>query len=117
MSHKSHKRARKQAEAAERAPLFAALGDPTRLLLIGRLADGRPRSITSLTGGSTLSRQAITKHLRVLERAGMVRSSHAGRESLFRFDPEPLTGMREYLDSVSRHWDEALARLKTFVEE
>jgi DNA-binding transcriptional ArsR family regulator len=116
MSHKG-KRARKMAEAAVRAPLFAALGDQTRLLLIARLADGRQRSITTLTRGSSLTRQAITKHLRVLEAAGMVRSSHHGRESLFRFDPEPIEGMREYLGAVSRHWDEALARLKAFVEE
>jgi DNA-binding transcriptional ArsR family regulator len=99
------------------APIFAALGDETRLLLVTKLADGRPHSIARLTSGSRLTRQAITKHLRVLEDAGLVRCSRTGRESLFQLDPHPFTDMRDYLDFVSRQWDEALARLKVFVED
>jgi DNA-binding transcriptional ArsR family regulator len=98
------------------APVFAALGDETRLLLLARLADGDACSITRLTEGSGLTRQAVTKHLRVLEKAKMVRCVHAGRESLFAFDPRPLAEIREYLDLVSRQWDQALLRLKAFVE-
>jgi len=100
-----------------RAPLFAALGDETRLTLVAKLCGGEPRSISELTKGSRLTRQAITKHLRVLESAGFVRSVHRGRESRFEFDPKPIEGMTEYLDSVSQQWDQALARLKSFIED
>ena len=98
------------------APVFAALGDETRLALIAKLLRGQVRSISQLTEGSRLTRQAITKHLRVLERARIVRSVRRGRESLFEFDPEPIEGIKEYLDFVSEQWDQALSRLKSFVE-
>jgi len=98
------------------APVFAALGDETRLRLVARLSDGQPHSISRLTQGSRLTRQAITKHLRVLESAGMVRHTHSGRESRFALNPQPLFGLKEYLDLVSEQWDQALARLKSFVE-
>lgn len=97
--------------------LFAALGDETRLALVRRLALGQPRSISQLTEGSRLTRQAITKHLRVLAHAGIVRSVRTGRESLYEFQPKPIIEMHEYLEFVSRQWEEALARLKAFVEE
>jgi DNA-binding transcriptional ArsR family regulator len=115
MSRKSHSgiAARRQA----RAPVFAALGDETRLALVAKLCRGRPRSISQLTEGSRLTRQAITKHLRVLETAGVVRSVRAGRESLFEFDPRPIGEMKKFLDLVSEQWDEALSRLKLFVEK
>ena len=96
--------------------MFAALGDETRLALLARLADGMPRSISELTSGSRLTRQAITKHLRVLENVGVVRHARRGRESQFAFDPQPLVGIQEYLEGVSTQWDEALSRLKSFVE-
>ena len=96
---------------------FAALGDQTRLSLVARLADGQPHSISQLTVRSKLTRQAITKHLRVLEDVGMVHCRRRGRESLFELDPRPMESMREYLDFVSAQWDEALAQLKSFVEE
>jgi DNA-binding transcriptional ArsR family regulator len=110
-------RSRKAARLRAHAPVFAALGDDTRLSLVAKLADGRPYSISQLTEGSTLTRQAITKHLRVLENVGMVHSSRAGRESLFAFNPQPIQGMKEYLDLVSEQWDQALSRLKSFVED
>jgi DNA-binding transcriptional ArsR family regulator len=96
--------------------VFAALGDETRLLLVKRLCQGEPQSITQLTERSGLTRQAITKHLRVLEGVGMVRGVRAGRESLFEFDPEPVDAMKEFLQGVSARWDRALERLKAFVE-
>jgi DNA-binding transcriptional ArsR family regulator len=99
------------------APVFAALGDATRLLLVAKLCGGHARSISQLTQGSRLTRQAITKHLRVLERARIVRSVRAGRESLFEFDPKPLAEIRKYLDLVSAEWDQTLYRLKSFVED
>jgi len=99
-----------------RAPVFAALGDETRLALMAKLATGRPYSISQLTKGSRLSRQAIRKHLRVLERAGIVQGVRQGREHRFEFDPRPIEGIREYLDFVSEQWDQALGRLKSFVE-
>jgi DNA-binding transcriptional ArsR family regulator len=70
-----------------------------------------------VTTGSRLTRQAITKHLRVLENAGIVHSLRAGRESLFERDPKPMEEIRDYLDFVSEQWDQALARLKSFVED
>jgi DNA-binding transcriptional ArsR family regulator len=99
------------------APVFAALGDETRLALVAKLSGDQPCSISQLTKGSKLTRQAITKHLRVLESVGIVHSVHAGRESLFEFDPKPIEEMREYLDFVSEQWDHALARLKSFIED
>lgn len=100
-----------------RASVFAALGDETRLSVLGRLSSGTPQSISRLTEGTRLTRQAVTKHLRVLETAGVVRSIRAGRESLFALEPKPLDEARKYLDEVSRQWDDALLRLKSFVEE
>lgn len=105
-----------QAELAGRASVFAALGDETRLALIGRLSAGPPQSIARLAAGSAISRQGITKHLRVLEGAGIVRSVRAGREARFELCPEPLTAARSYLEEVSAQWDKALGRLKAFVE-
>jgi len=99
------------------APIFAALGDQTRLALVAKLCRRQPYSISQLTHGSKLTRQAITKHLRVLQSAGIVHSVRRGRESLFEFDPQPIEGIKEYLDFVSGQWDQALSRLKSFVEE
>ncbi|HTU50608.1 MAG TPA: hypothetical protein VMF56_08445 [Acidobacteriaceae bacterium] len=99
------------------APVFAALGDGTRLWLLARLSGGSRFSISQLTEGSKLTRQAITKHLRVLERVEVVRSIRSGRESLFQFNPAPIAEIKQYLDQVSAQWDDALARLKSFVED
>jgi len=99
------------------APIFAALGDETRLALVAKLAEGRPRSIAQLTEGTRLTRQAVTKHLRVLEGARIVHSVRSGRESLFELDPAPIREVAEYAETVSAHWDRALARLKALVED
>lgn len=114
MSHKS--RSSTTARLQFHAPVFAALGDKTRLSLVRKLSDGRPYSISQLTEGSRLTRQAITKHLRVLEKVGMVHRAPTGRESLFEFNPQPIKDLREYLDLVSERWDKALSRLKSLVE-
>jgi DNA-binding transcriptional ArsR family regulator len=98
------------------APVFAALGDETRLRLVAALCGGQSRSISQLTRGSRLTRQAITKHLRVLERVEIVRSVQSGRESLFELNPEPIEEIKKYLDLVSEQWDRALARLRSFIE-
>src|SRR5215471_19508733 len=110
-------RSRLAARERAHAPVFAALGDATRLALVAKLSGGQPCYISQLTKGSKLTRQAITKHLRVLESVGIAHSVHAGRESLFEFDPTPIEEMREYLDFVSEQWDHALARLKSFIED
>lgn len=99
------------------APLFAALGDETRLTLLMKLGDRPLLSITRLTAGSTFTRQAITKHLRILEDAGLVRGVRRGRENLFQLEPNPLREARDALESISRQWDHALAPLKSFVED
>jgi DNA-binding transcriptional ArsR family regulator len=100
-----------------RASVFAALGDETRLGLLAKLTNGEPLSIARLTAGTKLTRQAVTKHLRVLEDVGVVFSVKAGRESRFALDPRPIVSAQEYLEHVSRQWDTALARLKALVEE
>lgn len=107
---------RRVGHARRQAVVFAALGDQTRLALVTKLARGRPLSITELSMDSPMTRQAITKHLRVLESAGVVRCDHLGRESQFSFDPRPIDGIKGYLEEVSQQWDEALSRLKAFVE-
>jgi DNA-binding transcriptional ArsR family regulator len=99
-----------------KATIFAALGDETRLSLLTRLSDGQRQSIAQLTEGSKLTRQAVTKHLRILERVRIVHSTRAGRESLFEFNPKPLDELKRYLDLVSERWDQTLSRLKSFVE-
>jgi DNA-binding transcriptional ArsR family regulator len=100
-----------------RASVFAALGDETRLSVLTRLANGRAQSISRLTAGTNLTRQAVTKHLRVLEDAGIVRCLRVGRESQFALEPKPIDDVRDYLERVSKHWDDALARLKSLVED
>jgi DNA-binding transcriptional ArsR family regulator len=106
----------RRSRSRTQAPVFAALGDETRLSLVIKLCNGQPHSITQLTEGSRLTRQAITKHLRVLEGAGLVHGVRTGRENLFALNPEPIHEARQYLDRVSEQWDQALARLKAFVE-
>ncbi len=110
-------RPKRHAGLKGRASVFAALGDETRLSLVGKLSNGPPQSISRLAKGSKLTRQAITKHLQVLEGAGVVHSVRVGRESLFEFRPQPLKELRSYLDRVSDQWEHALARLQSFVEE
>lgn len=104
-------------DLAETAPVFAALGDPTRLVLVDRLSTEGPLSITRLTAGSSMSRQAITKHLHVLASAQLVRDRRRGREHLWELDPDRLIEARRSLDQISKQWDRALARLQKFVEE
>ena len=99
------------------APVFAALGDENRLRLLTRLGGGQRMSISRLTAGSGITRQGVTKHLRVLAGAGLVRSSRRGKESLWRLERRRLDEARRSLDLISRQWDESLGRLKLFVEE
>ncbi|MBZ9936565.1 metalloregulator ArsR/SmtB family transcription factor [Mesorhizobium sp. BR1-1-16] len=99
------------------APIFAALGDPSRLSIIERLGADGPLPTTRLNGpGSGVTRQGITKHLRVLENAGLVESFRVGRDRLWRLRTEQLVIARGYLDQVSAEWDGRLARLKSLVE-
>jgi DNA-binding transcriptional ArsR family regulator len=98
------------------APVFAALGDATRLRLVARLCAGGPQSIARLTEGAEVTRQAITKHLRVLEEAGVVRGSRDGRESVWEIEPRRLDDARRSLDLISARWDAAIDRLRALVE-
>ena len=97
------------------APVFAALGDESRLRLLTRLSSG-PLSISRLTEGSGMTRQGVTKHLRVLSGAGLVRGTRRGKESLWRLERNRLEEARRSLDLISRQWDVALGKLKRFVE-
>jgi DNA-binding transcriptional ArsR family regulator len=114
MSNKHHSGS---AALKTRASVFAALGDETRLSVLTRLANGRAQSISRLTAGTNLTRQAVTKHLRVLEIAGVVRGVRVGRESQFALEPKAIDDVRDYLERVSKQWDDALARLKSLVED
>jgi DNA-binding transcriptional ArsR family regulator len=104
-------------DARDAAPLFAALGDETRFRLLVRLSTGGPSSITQLSSQSAVSRQAITKHLEVLLAAGLVRPNRQGRERIWELEPQRLADAHDYLGQISREWDDALLRLKAFVED
>lgn len=104
------------ARLKDAAPLFAALGDATRLGVLVSLCSGGPLTVTRLSGKFEVSRQAITKHLDVLADAGLVRSSRQGRERIWELEPKRLDDAHQYLERLSRHWDDALGRLKAFVE-
>jgi DNA-binding transcriptional ArsR family regulator len=105
------------AKVRDAAPLFAALGDETRLRLLVRLSSGGPGSIAHLSAKADVSRQAITKHLEVLTEAGLVRSFRRGRERIWELEPKRLADAHAYLDRISAQWDDALERLQRFVEE
>ncbi len=108
--------ARGSSAALKAAPVFAALGDTTRLGLVRRLSTEGPLSITRLSEGSGMTRQAITRHLDALGNVGLVRDARKGRERVFSLDLKRLEAARQYLDQVSAQWDAAGARLKAFVE-
>jgi DNA-binding transcriptional ArsR family regulator len=101
----------------EVAPVFAALGDETRLQIVIRLSANGPASIARLTEDAVVTRQAVTKHLKVLADAGLAQSSRLGRESVWELNLKPLESARQCLDGLSAQWDAALSRLKKFVEE
>jgi DNA-binding transcriptional ArsR family regulator len=105
------------AELRGSAPVFAALGDVTRLALVARLARGEPLSIARLAEGATLTRQAITKHLHVLANAGLVRGARQGREQIWELNRSQLEEARRLIDIIARQWDAALFRLKDTLEK
>ena len=106
-----------ESRVAASSALFAALGDPTRLRIVIRLAGGEPLSITELASGSRLTRQAITKHLHVLASAGVATPSRLGREQRWTLDRKQLAEARLFLDRIAQQWDDRLARLKAMVED
>jgi DNA-binding transcriptional ArsR family regulator len=104
-------------QVAEAVPVFAALGDATRLRLLGRLSVEGPLSISRLSEGTGVTRQAITRHLYALGDAGLVRNARRGRERLWELDLKRIEIARRYLDQISAQWDDAAERLKSFVED
>lgn len=104
------------AALAGSAPVFAALGDETRLALVVRLCAGGPLSIARLTEGTDVTRQAVTKHLHVLEDAGLVRGARLGREQIWEIEPARVLAAGHYLDQIAAQWDDALGRLKAVLE-
>lgn len=99
------------------APVFAALGDEQRLRLVARLCEEGPLSITKLTEVTDISRQAVTKHLHVLESAGLVRSRREGRENVYRLELRRMEVACRHLEAISARWDDALDRLQALVED
>ncbi|HKQ72460.1 MAG TPA: metalloregulator ArsR/SmtB family transcription factor [Blastocatellia bacterium] len=110
------KSTRKNSPLRNSAPIFAALGDETRLRLVAILCAGGALSIAQLTSGTEITRQAVTKHLRVLADAGLVRDVKVGRERLWEFEPGRLEEARRSLEEIARQWDYALNKLKMAVE-
>lgn len=104
------------AESARLAPVFAALGDETRLRLVTRLCAEGPLSIARLTSETSVTRQAVTRHLGILADAGLVRGSRQGRERRWEVEPERLVEARQHLAIISEQWDATLDRLRRFVE-
>ena len=100
----------------EAAPIFAALGDPTRLAVVTRLCAEGPQSIARLSAGAGVTRQAITKHLTSLAAAGLVRDAWHGRERIWELEPRRLAAARTWIDQISLQWDEAIERLRRLVE-
>lgn len=98
------------------APVFAALGDPIRLAMVCRLCADGPLPTIRLKQVASVSRQAVTKHLHLLEHAGIVRSERVGRDRLWRIETGELKEVRRYLDQISAQWDATLERLRHFVE-
>lgn len=98
------------------AHIFAALGDPTRLKLVAVLCAGGAFSIAQLTANTDISRQGVTKHLQVLADAGVVRGVKQGRERLWQLEPGSIVEAKQALDVIGRQWEQALGRLKAFVE-
>jgi DNA-binding transcriptional ArsR family regulator len=103
-------------QLASSAPVFAALGDSTRLRLIALLCAGGAASIAQLTVGTDVTRQAVTKHLQVLADAGLVRDIKLGRERFWEFDPLQLEEARRSLETIAQQWDFALGKLKLAME-
>jgi DNA-binding transcriptional ArsR family regulator len=102
---------------SEAAPVFAALGDETRLAVVARLCIDGPLSIARLSEGVAVSRQAVTKHLETLAEAGLVRDARHGRERIWELETRRLEIAKRELDRISAQWDAAIGRLKAFVEE
>lgn len=102
---------------AEAALLFAALGDETRLALLRRLSQHGPASISALAGNFGVTRQAVTKHLQFLASAGVIDGNRSGREHVWALNPDRLAEAQRCLEVIARGWDDALARLRAFVEE
>jgi DNA-binding transcriptional ArsR family regulator len=99
------------------APILAALGDESRLAIVRKLCKGGPLSITKLTKGADISRQAVTKHLHALSEVGLIRSERHGRERIWRLEPKRFADVRRYLAQISAQWDDAISRLKSAVED
>ena len=113
----SRRRSHATARATDAAPVFAALGDMTRLELVARLCAEGPLSIARLSEGAGVTRQAITKHVHSLAEAGLVRDTRDGRERIWELEARRLQVARRHLDHISDRWDEALRRLNALVEE
>lgn len=108
---------RPPADSRASALIFAALGDQNRLWLVSRLCRDGPLSIARLAAGAHITRQAVSKHLRLMERAGLVRSWRRGRERVWQLQQRRFEDARRYLGEISAEWDAALERLRVFVED
>jgi DNA-binding transcriptional ArsR family regulator len=113
----AHRKVSSSAKIVNVAPVLAALGDESRLQIVSKLCKGGPLSITKLTEGADISRQAVTKHLLALNRAGLVRSERKGRQRIWELEPTRLDDVRRYLAQISEQWDDAISRLRAVVEE
>ena len=113
----SRNRSASAARLPDAAPVFAALGDATRLRLVGRLCVNGPLSIARLSEGTGVTRQAVTKHLHALDAAGLVRHSRRGRERIWQLETKRLAKAQQCLQQIAGDWDAVISRLRAFVEE
>jgi len=106
-----------RAPAAGPARLFTALADDNRLAIVESLSEHGPQSITALARRAPVTRQAVRKHLAVLETAGIATSKRHGRERIWHLEPGRLAAAHAYLDRISHRWDDAIDRLGAYLEK
>jgi len=97
--------------------LFHAVADPTRREVLERLRTAGPLSLSEVAEGLPMTRQAVTKHLDLLARSGLVRVTRSGRERLHELDAEPLRALQAWLEPYEAEWDRRLDRLQRHLEE
>jgi len=103
------------ADTSPKHDVFQAIADPTRRSLLQLLVD-REMPVTAISGHFPMSRTAVSKHLRILAEAGLVKERKVGRETRYRLEPEPLLELKRWLAYYERYWENKMAALKRFVE-
>lgn len=96
--------------------IFAALANPARRQILAALREG-PRPVTELSRGFAIGRPAVSEHLQVLRRAGLVRDEQRGRERYYHLDPRPLGELATWLDTFTQYWTDRMRALETLLNQ